>query len=103
MGVQMLGRGYGAIAWSLLVLQFVVYPHLLFWRARSAAFSLRAEHANLLLDCLLLGAWVAALEFPTWIGFPIFLGTTLNNAMNRGWRGALGAMLAFACGALALG
>jgi PAS domain S-box-containing protein len=100
-GLQMWGQGHGAFAWSLLALQFLAYPHLLFWRARRAADSLKAEHANLLLDCLLLGIWIAALEFPTWIAFPIFLGTSLNNAMNRGWRGALGALLAFACGALA--
>jgi PAS domain S-box-containing protein len=100
-GIQMWGRGYAGLAWALLALQFLVYPHLLFWRARRTRDSLKAEHANLLLDCLLLGIWVAALEFPTWIAFPIFLGTTLNNAMNRGWRGAMGALLAFSLGALA--
>lgn len=100
MALQMRGRGYGELAWALLALQFLVYPHLLFWRARRAENSLDAEHGNLLLDCLLLGAWIAALGFPTWIGFPIFVGTSLNNAMNRGWRGALGALLAFASGAL---
>ncbi|MBE0624886.1 MAG: PAS domain S-box protein [Burkholderiales bacterium] len=103
LGVQMWGRGYGGIAWVLLALQFLAYPHLLFWRARRARDSLNAEHANLLLDCLLLGIWVAALQYPTWIAFPIFLGTSLNNAVNRGWRGAAGALLAFACGALAWG
>jgi len=102
-GVQIWGRGYSGLAWVLLALQFLAYPHLLFWRARRAPDSLKAEHANLLLDCLLLGIWVSALEFPTWIAFPIFLGTSLNNAMNRGWRGALGALLAFAFGALAWG
>lgn len=100
-GIQMWGRGYGGLAWTLLALQFLVYPHLLFWRARSATDSLKAEHANLLLDCLLLGIWVAALGFPAWIAFPIILGTTLNNAMNRGWRGALGALLLIALGAAA--
>lgn len=102
-GMHMWGRGYGGLAWALLALQFLVYPHLLFWRASRAANSLRAEHTNLLLDCLLFGIWVSALAFPTWIAFPIFLGATLNNAMNRGWRGALGAMIAFALGALAWG
>lgn len=100
LGRQMWGQGYGELAWALLALQFLAYPHLLFWRARRAADSLKAEHANLLLDCLLLGIWISALGFPTWIAFPIFMGTTLNNAMNRGWRGALGALLAFASGAL---
>ena len=103
MGMQMWGRGYGGLAWMLLALQFLAYPHLLFWRARRARDSLKAEHTNLLLDCLLLGIWVSVLEFPTWIAFPIFLGTSLNNAMNRGWRGAVGALLAFSFGALAWG
>jgi PAS domain S-box-containing protein len=102
-GLHMWGRGYGALAWVMLALQFLAYPHLLFWRARRASNSLKAEYSNLMLDCLLLGIWVSALEFPTWIAFPIFLGTSLNNAMNRGWRGALGALLAFAFGALAWG
>lgn len=102
-GMQLWGRGYGGLAWALLALQFLVYPHLLFWRASRAADSLGAEHSNLLLDCLLLGIWVAALGFPIWIAFPVFMGATLNNAMNRGWRGAVGALLAFAGGALAWG
>ena len=102
-GLQIWGRGYGAIAWVLLALQFLVYPHLLFWRARGAPDSLKAEHTNLLFDCLLLGIWISALQFPTWIALPVFLGTALNNAINRGWRGALGALLAFSFGALAWG
>ena len=100
-GIQIWGQGYSELAWTLLALQFLVYPHLLFWRARSAPNSLKAEHANLLLDCLLLGIWVAALGFPTWIAMPIFMGALLNNAMNRGWRGAVRALFAFAFGALA--
>jgi hypothetical protein len=56
----------------LLALQFLVYPHLLFWRARGPD-SLKAEHANLLLDCLLLGIWISA-RVSTWIAFPIFWG-----------------------------
>lgn len=102
-GIQMWGRGYGGLAWVLLALQFLAYPHLLFWRARRASNSHKAEHTNLLLDCLLLGIWISALEFPTWIAFPIFLGALLNNAMNRGWHGAMRALFAFAFGALAWG
>jgi len=102
-GLHMWGRGYGGLAWTMLALQFLAYPHLLFWRARRSSNSLKAEHANLMLDCLLLGLWVSALEFPTWIAFPVFLGTSLNNAVNRGWRGALSALLVFAFGALAWG
>ncbi len=102
-GLHMRGRGYGEVAWALLALQFLVYPHLLFWRARRAANSLKAEQGNLLLDSLLVGIWAAALQFPVWIAFTLFLGTSLNNAINRGGRGALGALLAFSSGALAWG
>jgi PAS domain S-box-containing protein len=102
-GMHMWGRGYGGLAWALLALQFLVYPHLLFWRARRAPNSLKAEHTNLLLDALLLGIWASALEFPVWIAVPVFLGTSLSNAINRGWRGALGALVAFSFGALAWG
>ncbi len=100
-GMHMRGRGYGDIAWVLLILQFLVYPHLAFWRARKAENSLQAELGNLMLDSLLVGVWAAALEFPTWIAFTLLLGTLLNNAINRGWRGTLGALLAFSAGALA--
>jgi PAS domain S-box-containing protein len=102
-GMHMWGRDYGGLAWVLLALQFLAYPHLLFWRARRAPNSLKAEHTNLLLDPLLVGIWASALEFPIWIAFTLFLGTSLNNAINRGWRGALGALLAFSFGALGWG
>lgn len=98
--MHMWGRGYGASAWALLILQFLVYPHLLFLRARSAREPKKAELSNLLLDSLLLGIWSAALEFPAWIAVTLFLGTSLNNAINRGWRGAVIAIATFVAGAL---
>ena len=88
-------------AWGLLALQFLVYPHLLFLRARRAPNSLQAEHSNMLLDSLLVGIWASALEFPVWIAFTLFLGTSLNSAINRGVRGVAGSLLAFCAGALA--
>ena len=99
-GMHMASRGYGAVAWGLLALQFLAYPHLLCWRASSAREPLQAERTNLLLDCLLVGIWAAALEFPVLIAFTLFIGTSLNSAIYRGWRGALGALIAFSCGAL---
>ncbi|MBE0613359.1 MAG: PAS domain S-box protein [Burkholderiales bacterium] len=100
-GVHMWGRGYGGLAWTSLALQFLLYPHLLFWRARRAPNSLQAEQVNLVVDALLLGVWAAALEFPLWIAYTLFMGTLLNNAMYRGVRGAVGALFAFSLGALA--
>ena len=94
------GQAYGTVAWGLLVAQFLVYPHLLFLRARATENSLKAERENLLLDCFLVGIWAAALGFPVWIAFTMILGTALNNAINAGGRGALLALLAHASGAL---
>lgn len=99
-GLHMGGQGYGIFAWGVLALQFLVYPHLAFYRARMADDPLLAEFSNLIIDSLLLGIWSAALGFPTWIAFTLFISATLNNAINRGWRGALGALGAFLVGAL---
>ena len=95
------GHDYGLIAWILLALQFLVYPHLVYLRSKTARDPLRAELSSAQIDSLLVGIWAAALGFPTWIAFTLFIGTALNNAINRGWRGALGALGAFFAGALA--
>lgn len=99
-GMHMASRGYGAVAWALLLLQFLVYPHLLYWRNQRVREPLHTEFTNLLLDCLLAGIWAAALEFPILIAFTLYIGTSLNNAIYRGLKGALGALIAFSCGAL---
>ncbi|MCX7174256.1 MAG: PAS domain S-box protein [Proteobacteria bacterium] len=100
-GLHMAGRDYGGVAWVLLMLQFLVYPHLIYWRALKSSDPLKAELSSLVLDSLLVGIWSAALEFPIWIAFTLFIGPALNNAINRGWRGALYSLLAFSSGALA--
>jgi len=102
-GIHMAGKGYGLLAWGLLGMQFLVYPHLVFWRARStwnARASLRTELYFLTFDALLLGMWAGALGFPTWIAFAMFIGSALNNAAIQGWRGTLKALLAYSAGAL---
>ena len=99
--VQMWGKGFGEAAWVLLCLQFMVYPHLLYWWAQRSANPLRTELNNTLLDSLLMGAWVAVVGFPLWIAFTMYVSTTLNNTISRGWRGALLASGLFLAGALA--
>jgi PAS domain S-box-containing protein len=96
LGIVLLERGAGPIAWTLLVLQFIVYPHLVYWRARHAPRPARAERDNLFIDAALLGVWCAALGFPTWITFSLAAATTLNAAVNRG---AQGFLLSLACSA----
>lgn len=101
-GMHLAGRGYGPLAWGLLALQFLVYPHLLIWRSRHAKDWFKAELSNMLFDALLMGMWSGALGFPTWIAFTLLMGTALNNAISRGPRRTLGAILIFCSGALAM-
>ncbi|HEX2565871.1 MAG TPA: MASE2 domain-containing protein, partial [Burkholderiales bacterium] len=88
-GIHLWQNGYGAVAWSFLVLQFAVYPHLLYLRAMHSARPVQAELDNLLLDSLLLGVWCGGLGFPLWISYAMVSASMLNAAVNRGGRGAL--------------
>jgi PAS domain S-box-containing protein len=100
-GLVLFERKAGALAWGLLALQFLVYPQLAYLHAVAARDSRRAEIANLHVDSLTLGAWVAMLGFPTWIAYATLFSTALNSSIMRGWQGAAGAALCFAAGALA--
>ena len=84
----------GPLLWGLLALQFMVYPQLVYWRARRSSDPLRAEMQNLLLDTVLLGIWVAGMGFPLWIGFILFIAVSLNLMIFKGWRGLSKVILA---------
>ncbi|HEV3011202.1 MAG TPA: PAS domain S-box protein, partial [Burkholderiales bacterium] len=99
-GIVLWERGAGLVAWTLLVLQFIVYPHLVYWRARLSARPTRAELDNLFLDSALLAAWCAALGFPTWITFALLSATTLNAMVNRGAQGFAWSLACSAAGAV---
>jgi len=95
------GKSYGLAAWLLLGILLLVYPHVQYLRARRAEDSVSVEMDNLLVDSILLGIYVAALEFPLWISFSAMLGTLSNNAANKGWRGVGETLVALLGGALA--
>jgi diguanylate cyclase len=94
------GKGYGFITWMLLVLQFFVYPHLLYWQTRRAKAPLQLELKNLLLDPFLLGLWCAALGYPLWITFMMFTCTAVNITLYRSNRAAAEIFVAFFFGGL---
>jgi PAS domain S-box-containing protein len=98
-GVVLWERGAGALAWTLMALQFVAYPHVVYWRARLSPKPAHAELGNLSIDALLLGAWCAALGFPTWITYCFIGATTLNAVVNRGARGFAWSLACSAAGA----
>ena len=100
LGLHGWDRGLGAIFWGLLAAQFLVYPHLVWLRARLAADPKRAEEINLYIDAALLGAWVGALHFPTWILYAALFSTTLNATVIGGGVGAMWAIGCFGIGAV---
>src|SRR5688572_6862600 len=99
-GLHLWERGAGPVAWALLVLQCLVYPHLLYWRATRSPRPVHAELDNLFLDAALLGVWCAALGFPTWISFAMIGATTLNAVVNRGAPGLAWGLACSVAGAL---
>ena len=97
LAVHFWGQGHSLLIWGLLALQFLVYPHVVFLRARHARHPLTAEIHNLLLDNFCFGVWMAALGFPLWCAFTLFICGSINMAAFRGRNGllmALGAALA---------
>jgi diguanylate cyclase len=91
-----------SVTWALMALQFLVYPHLLFWRARRAHDQQQAEFQHLFLDSFLIGIWIAALGFPIWPSFTLALASSLNMTITRGMR-ALGASVLVLGAGMALG
>ncbi len=80
-------KDYGPLAWVGLVLQFLVYPQLVFLHAKRAKDPGRAEINNMVFDTLALGIWAAALGFPLWIAFALVVSPTINLAVFMGYRG----------------
>ncbi len=98
--VHVWGKNNGPVFWGLLALQYLVYPHLAFWRARRASNSQQAEVNNLVIDVFLNGIWIAYIEFPLWSSFGMLLTCAVNLAISLGIRGIALAFLAFAGGVL---
>ena len=91
--------GLGALFWVLLAAQFLVYPHLVYLRARRAADPKQAEEFNLYIDSGLFGAWIAALHFPAWIAYGLLFSSSLNATVIRGAVGTLWSIGCFGAGA----
>ena len=100
-GLHIWPRAYGLGIWALFVVQFLIYPHLLYWRSRTAKDPKRSEASNVIIDSVALGAWAAGLGFPLWISVGLFLTILVNHALTGGLQGILLGLMAFASGALA--
>lgn len=79
--------GAGAVVWALLVMQFLVCPHLQYAWARHARDQRAAEMQNLSADGVMGGLWAAGLGLPLWVAFTLFIGNCLNMVVFYGYRG----------------
>ena len=98
--LHLAGKNYSLAAWLFLATLFLVYPQFQFWRALRAPDSIKAEMSNLLVDSVLLGIFIAVVEFSDWLSVSVVLGTLSNNAANKGWRGIRESLVALAAGIL---
>jgi diguanylate cyclase (GGDEF)-like protein len=91
----------GVLSWWWLpacVLLFLVYPHLVYLYSRASRDPKRTELQALVFDAFAVGAWVAIAAFNLGLGFSLLIGVCLNNAVNRGLRGATAAFVVFGTG-----
>ena len=92
------GKQTSALMWAYVIAQLLVYPQLMFLRARATADPIATELNSLLADAYLLGLCAAVLGMPMWIAFSMATGALLNNAFNKGWHGSVVGSLAYAAG-----
>ena len=90
------------LAWGFLALQFFIGPHLQYLCGCMAAKPRQAEVRNMLLDALGFGAWAAALGFPLWISFSMFVAASMNLIVFASWQGWVKAIVAMGLGVIAV-
>ncbi|WP_370681488.1 diguanylate cyclase domain-containing protein [Comamonas sp. GB3 AK4-5] len=102
-GSHLYATGAAPWVWACLVLQFGLYPQLLYLHGRYAAHPSRAEVQNMLIDAACFAIWAAALGFPLWISFILFIGAGINLLAFRGWLGGLEVLAVMAAAVVLVG
>lgn len=86
-------RGMSLPTEILAVLTLLAYPHLAYLHARIAVDSKRAEFRNLTADSVLMGMWIAQMQFALWPSCGALLAISLNNAVCGGGKRLLSGLL----------
>lgn len=102
-GLTLAQQTAGWAAWSLLAGTYLAYPQLAWLVARRASAPLQQELRFMQLDAFLCGAWSAALHFPLWITFTLFISVLMNLTLFRGFRGLVQSSVAWVLGAVLTG
>lgn len=92
-GLYLWQGAYPVSFWVFAFFQFLLYPHVAYWRAVRAKDTQKTELDNLLLDNVFFGLWSAALGFPLWITFTLFITSAINCAINLGHMGLIKSIL----------
>ena len=87
----------------LLLLWGLVWPQLAYLHARYSRDSKRAEHWNLFVDSVLVGAWAAGMHFSLWPSIMFVTGVNLGNLGVGGFRLGVRGVIGLALGVLAGG
>ena len=93
----------GAAIWTALALYGLAWPTLAFLVASRSRDSKRVELASVLVDCALIGVWVALASFRPWPTAGFVTGILASAASVGGWRLFAKGVLALAAGAVATG
>jgi len=96
-------RGMNAGTTVLAVLTLLAYPHLAYLHARIAVDSKRAEFRNLTADSVLMGMWMAQMQFALWPSCGALLAISLDNAVCGGGKRFLLGLLSCVGGTLVWG
>jgi len=75
------------VLWTVVALQFLLYPQLAYWWARRSAHQRRTEMRNMWIDAVLGGIWSAALGLPVWLSFTLTIGNCINMVVFYGLAG----------------
>lgn len=94
----LLAHNHGAWAWAML-LHWLAWPPLAYWRMRRHADPIRAEYRNLGIDAILGGAWIGLLGFDVLPGALIVGLLLMDHVVVGGWRFGLKSLVltALAC------
>ena len=96
-------RGMNVHTTILAVLTLLAYPHLAYLHARIAVDSKRAEFRNLTADSVLMGMWMAQMQFALWPSCGALLAISLDNAVCGGGKRFLLGLLSCVGGMLVWG
>jgi GGDEF domain-containing protein len=83
-GLHLHQTGRLAAGWAWLVLQFAVYPQVIYQYARRSVHPRRAEERNMALDGFCFGIWIVWLGLPLWISFIMFIAVCVNLVVFKG-------------------